>query len=39
MPIFKKGPHLGQSVDIWGLGLRVPLKAADPIIQIINGDK
>ncbi len=39
MPIFEKSPHLGQSVDIGGPGLRVPLKAADPIIQIINGDK
>ena len=37
--IFEKGSHLRQSIDIGSPGLRVPIKTANPIVQIINRDK
>ena len=37
MCLLKEHPTPGQRVNVWGLGLRVPAEAADPVIQVING--
>ena len=39
MPIGKKGAHLGQAVDVRGLGLGVSAEATDPIIQIVDREE
>ena len=39
MRIFKKHALLGEAVDVWGLGVRVTIEAADPVIQVINSDE
>ena len=39
MSIIKQGSHLGHSVDIWSFSLGVSTHTADPVIQVINGDK
>jgi len=36
MPVGKEGSHLGQSVDVGSLGLGVPPKTADPVVQIVD---
>ena len=36
MPVGKQGAHLGQPVDIGGLGLGVTAEATDPVIQIVD---
>ena len=39
MCIGEKSPAAGEPVDARRLHLRMPLEAADPIIQIVNRDK
>jgi hypothetical protein len=36
MSVGKQGAHLGQPVDVGGLGLGVTIKATDPIVQIVD---
>ena len=39
MGIFKKHALLREAVNVWGLGVRVAVEAADPVVQIINSDE
>lgn len=36
MCVGKQGAHSGKTVDLWGLYLRVPMQASNPVILIIN---
>ena len=39
MSVGKQGAHLGQPVDVGGLGLGVTAEATDPIIQIVDREE
>ena len=39
MCIKKQSALFGQTVDIGRTGLRVPLHATDPVVQVVDGDE
>lgn len=39
MGVGKKGAAFGKGIDVRGLDHGVPAKAADPVVEVVNGDE